>query len=106
MGAHVPASLANLFTPPGDVLLSTSSGESVLSPAPCGLHPAAPMGCCPGLCSKCMFMVSFCERAQWELLLLSRNVEVLPFPWGWMASSGVLDGECDSKLCLLPSCSD
>ena len=53
-------------------------------------------------------MMSFCGRAQWELLLLPRNreVEVLPFPWGWVASNSVLNGECDSKLCSLPSCSD
>lgn len=107
MAAHVAAGPANLFMPPGHVLLSMSSGESVLSPAPCSLHPAASMCCCRGLlCSRCTSMMSFCERAQRELQLLSRNVEVLPFPWGWVAGNGILDGECDSKLCLLPSCSD
>lgn len=52
--------------------------------------------------------MSLCGRAQWELLVLPRNrkVEVLPFPWGWVASDGILNGEHDSKLCLLPSCSD
>lgn len=48
-------------------------------------------------------MMSFCGRAQWELLLLPRNmkVEVLPFPLGWVASNCILSGEGDSKLCLL-----
>lgn len=95
-----------LFKPPGDAL-SVSRGDSVLwLPVLHSLHPAAPM-CyflvCHG-CFKWTFTMSCVFlKAQWEPLLASRNMEMLTFPWDWVASNGILNAE--HKLCSLPPCS-
>lgn len=103
MAARVPAGATNALMPVG--MFSCTWPEVIQS---CG-HPivcipqhlcVAVLVCCGW--SKRTFTMS-CRRAQWELLFLPRNMEVLPLPWGCVASSGILDGEWDGKLCSLPA---
>lgn len=96
-----------LFKPPGDAL-SVSRGDSVLWSPEYSIvytlqHPCVTFWSVMGASNE-HSQWGFFWRAQWELLLASRNMEMLTFPWDWVASNGILNAE--HKLCSLLPCSD